>query len=257
MSTIKKQSTLPTLTKKNDERAETQKKTFAKWINYTLEKGGIYGTVTNLVEDLKDGSVLLDLLQVVTGVKMKKERGRMRVHKLNNVNRVLQVLEESDTKLVNIGSDDIVNGSELIILALIWNIILKFQVKNIMNMEGGEEIFDLEKRLLDWCKQCTRSYSTVDIKNFTSSWRDGLAFNALIHHHRPDLFDFNRLIGRSPHDNLDNAFKTAANHLGIAALLDPEDVNNESPDKKSIMMYITTMYEVLPHQKPAEPVRVS
>lgn len=43
---------------------------------------------------------------------------------------------------------------------------------------------NLERTLLTWCRQCTEGYQGVDIHNFTTSWRDGLAFNALLHHFR-------------------------------------------------------------------------
>lgn len=43
---------------------------------------------------------------------------------------------------------------------------------------------DLEKKLLAWCQMATNGYEGVQINNFTNSWSDGLAFNALIHHYR-------------------------------------------------------------------------
>ena len=57
------------------------------------------------------------------------------------------------------------------------------------------------------------------------SWKDGLAFNAIIHRHRPDTIDYNGLGKDDTHDqnvqNLENAFE-AAEKLGIARLLDAE-----------------------------------
>lgn len=41
--------------------------------------------------------------------------------------------------------------------------------------------------LLVWCKTVTKTYSNVNIDNFSSSWKDGLAFCAIIHHFRPNL----------------------------------------------------------------------
>ena len=44
-----------------------------------------------------------------------------------------------------------------------------------------------------WCQRVTETYSGVRISNMTEAWRDGLGFAALIHHHRPDLIDFESL----------------------------------------------------------------
>eukprot|EP00058_Branchiostoma_floridae_P013392 XP_002598880.1 hypothetical protein BRAFLDRAFT_90094 [Branchiostoma floridae] len=77
----------------SDEREDVQKKTFAKWINSQLSK--VEGQqVRELFEDLKDGTKLLSLLEILCGTKLAREKGRMRVHYLNNVNRALQVLDK-------------------------------------------------------------------------------------------------------------------------------------------------------------------
>jgi hypothetical protein len=49
--------------------------------------------------------------------------------------------------------------------------------------EGAEKI----RGLLSWCQACTKDHDGVKVTNMTSSWRDGLAFCAVIHHFRPDL----------------------------------------------------------------------
>lgn len=73
-----------------------------------------------------------------------------------------------------------------------------------------------------WCQRKTNGYQGVHITNFTDSWRSGLGFNALIHSHRPDLFDYNKLHANSNMDNLNHAFEVANTQLGIPKLLDAE-----------------------------------
>ena len=44
-----------------------------------------------------------------------------------------------------------------------------------------------------WCKRGLEGYRGVRITDMSSSWRDGLAFCALIHRYRPDLIEWEKL----------------------------------------------------------------
>ncbi|XP_065483097.1 dystrophin isoform X10 [Caloenas nicobarica] len=241
---------------RSDEREDVQKKTFTKWINAQFSKFG-RRYIEDLFNDFRDGRRLLELLECLTGQKLAKEKGSTRVHALNNVNKALQVLQRNNVDLVNIGSSDIVDGNHKLTLGLIWNIILHWQVKDVMkNIMAGLQQTNSEKILLSWVRQSTRNYPQVNVINFTSSWSDGLAFNALLHSHRPDLFDWNAVASQqSPVQRLDHAFNIARQHLGIEKLLDPEDVATACPDKKSILMYVTSLFQVLPQQVTMEAIR--
>lgn len=238
------------------EREDVQKKTFTKWINAQFSKFGKQH-IENLFSDLQDGRRLLDLLEGLTGQKLPKEKGSTRVHALNNVNKALQVLQKNNVDLVNIGSSDIVDGNHKLTLGLIWNIILHWQVKNVMkNIMAGLQQTNSEKILLSWVRQSTRNYPQVNVINFTTSWSDGLALNALIHSHRPDLFDWNSVVRQqSATQRLEHAFNIAKYQLGIEKLLDPEDVATTYPDKKSILMYVTSLFQVLPQQVSLEAIQ--
>uniref|UniRef100_A0A8C2U5C7 Dystrophin n=1 Tax=Coturnix japonica TaxID=93934 RepID=A0A8C2U5C7_COTJA len=239
-----------------DEREDVQKKTFTKWINAQFAKCGRH-CIEDLFNDFRDGRKLLELLECLIGQKIAKEKGSTRVHALNNVNKALQILQRNNVDLVNIGSSDIVDGNHKLTLGLIWNIILHWQVKDVMkNIMAGLQQTNSEKILLSWVRQSTRNYPQVNVINFTSSWSDGLAFNALLHSHRPDLFDWNAVASQqSPVQRLDHAFNIARQHLGIEKLLDPEDVATACPDKKSILMYVTSLFQVLPQQVTMEAIR--
>ncbi|XP_077199085.1 dystrophin isoform X16 [Paroedura picta] len=239
-----------------DEREDVQKKTFTKWVNAQLAKFGTH-PIEDLFNDFCDGRRLLELLEGLTGQKLAKEKGSTRVHALNNVNKALQVLQKNNVDLVNIGSTDIVDGNHKLTLGLIWSIILHWQVKNVMkNIMAGLQQTNSEKILLSWVRQSTQNYPQVNVINFTNSWSDGLAFNALIHSHRPDLFDWDNVVcQQSAIQRLDHAFNIAKRHLGIEKLLDPEDVATAYPDKKSILMYVTSLFQVLPQQVTLEAIQ--
>ena len=95
----------------------------------------------------------------------------------------------------------------------------------------------------------TAGYHNVNIRNFTTSWRDGLAFNAIIHKHRQDLIQYERLSKSNAMYNLNNAFEVAEKELGIVKLLDVEDVNMETPDERSIITYVVTYYHYFSKMK--------
>ncbi|KAJ8359996.1 hypothetical protein SKAU_G00165210 [Synaphobranchus kaupii] len=225
-----------------DERDRVQKKTFTKWINQHLFK--VRKHVNDLYEDLRDGHNLISLLEVLSGESLPREKGRMRFHRLQNVQIALDYLKRRQVKLVNIRNDDITDGNPKLTLGLIWTIILHFQISEI-HVTGESEDMTAKERLLLWSQQMTEGYTGVRCDNFTSSWRDGRLFNAIIHKYRPDLVDMGRVSAQTSRSNLEQAFGVAE-QLGVARLLDPEDVDVQSPDEKSVITYVSTLYDVFP-----------
>nr|XP_028597620.1 spectrin beta chain, non-erythrocytic 4 isoform X1 [Podarcis muralis] len=232
-----------------DEREAVQKKTFTKWVNSHLSQASC--RISDLYTDLRDGFMLTKLLEVLSGEQLPKPtRGRMRIHSLENVDKALQFLKEQRVHLENVGSHDIVDGNHRLTLGLIWTIILRFQIQVIkIETEDNRETRSAKDALLLWCQMKTAGYPEVNIQNFTTSWRDGLAFNALIHKHRPDIIDFKKLTKSNAAYNLQQAFNTAEQQLGLAKLLDPEDVNMEHPDEKSIITYVVSFYHYFSKMK--------
>ncbi|KAL3991418.1 charged multivesicular body protein 4 [Sarotherodon galilaeus] len=232
-----------------NERDAVQKKTFTKWVNSHLAR--VSCRISDLYNDLRDGYMLTRLLEVLSGELLPRPtRGRMRIHCLENVDKALQFLKEQRVHLENVGSHDIVDGNHRLTLGLIWTIILRFQIQVIkIETEDNRETRSAKDALLLWCQMKTAGYPEVNIQNFTTCWRDGLAFNALIHRHRPDLIEFHKLTRSNATHNLQQAFNIAEQHLGLTKLLDPEDVNTENPDEKSIITYVVSYYHYFSKMK--------
>lgn len=233
-----------------DERESVQKKTFCKWINSHLIRANC--KIQDLYTDLRDGKKLIKLLEILSGERLPKPtKGKMRIHCLENVDKALQfLLREQRVHLENLGSHDIVDGNPRLTLGLIWTIILRFQIQDITIEEiDNQETKSAKDALLLWAQMKTAGYPNVNVRNFTSSWADGLAFNAIIHKHRPDLIQYDKLSKSEPIKNLNNAFQVAEEKLGLARLLDAEDVCTDNPDEKSIITYVVTYYHYFSKMK--------
>ncbi|CAL8298884.1 unnamed protein product [Lota lota] len=226
-----------------DERDRVQKKTFTKWVNKHLIKAQRH--ITDLYEDLRDGHNLISLLEVLSGETLPREKGRMRFHKLQNVQIALDFLKHRQVKLVNIRNDDIADGNPKLTLGLIWTIILHFQISDIQ-VNGQSDNMTAKEKLLLWSQRMVEGYQGLRCDNFTTCWRDGKLFNAIIHKHRPTLINMNKVYRQSNQENLEQAFSVAERDLGVTRLLDPEDVDVPHPDEKSILTYVSSVYDVMP-----------
>ncbi|XP_033233370.1 microtubule-actin cross-linking factor 1 isoform X42 [Drosophila pseudoobscura] len=258
------------------ERDAIQKKTFTKWVNKHLKKHWKYAKtytmlhvcvttngipccsqsanrrVVDLFEDLRDGHNLLSLLEVLSGEHLPREKGKMRFHMLQNAQMALDFLRYKKIKLVNIRAEDIVDGNPKLTLGLIWTIILHFQISDIV--VGKEDNVSAREALLRWARRSTARYPGVRVNDFTSSWRDGLAFSALVHRNRPDLLDWRKARNDRPRDRLETAFHIVEKEYGVTRLLDPEDVDTNEPDEKSLITYISSLYDVFPEPPSIHPL---
>uniref|UniRef100_A0AAX7U8A2 Actinin alpha 3b n=1 Tax=Astatotilapia calliptera TaxID=8154 RepID=A0AAX7U8A2_ASTCA len=224
-----------------------QRKTFTAWCNSHLRKAGTQ--IENIEEDFRNGLKLMLLLEVISGERLPKpDKGKMRFHKIANVNKALDFICSKGVKLVSIGAEEIVDGNVKMTLGMIWTIILRFAIQDISVEETSAK-----EGLLLWCQRKTAPYRNVNVQNFHISWKDGLALCALIHRHRPDLIDYSKLRKDDPIGNLNTAFEVAEKYLDIPKMLDAEDiVNTPKPDEKAIMTYVSCFYHAFAGAEQAE-----
>uniref|UniRef100_A0A8C8RW79 Calmin n=1 Tax=Pelusios castaneus TaxID=367368 RepID=A0A8C8RW79_9SAUR len=248
------------------ERENVQKRTFTRWINLHLEKVRPTNTFTHSVDQK------VNLLH-------EYKSSTHRIFRLNNIAKALKFLEDSNVKLVSIDAAEIADGNSSLVLGLIWNIILFFQIKELTgnlnrnssssslssgpsgadsdtshpstpNIERSMSVSVKDQRkairaLLTWVQRKTRKYG-VAVQDFASSWRSGIAFLAIIKAIDSKLVDMKRALEKSARENLEDAFSIAQDTLGVPRLLEPEDIMVESPDEQSIMTYVAQFLEHFP-----------
>ncbi|NXS15525.1 SYNE2 protein, partial [Mystacornis crossleyi] len=234
------------------QREFTQKKTFTSWINSILAKHTPPYVVSDLYTDIQQGHLLLDLLEVLSGQHLPREKGFNTFQCRSNIENALTFLKSRSLKLINIHVADIIEGKPSIVLGLIWTIIFHFHIEELArtlactynqpSLDRSSAVdsspkanrsakksakikerwkMSATKALLLWAKEQCSLHGSVSVTDFKSSWRNGLAFLAIIQTLRPGL-----------------AFRIAELELNIPRLLEPEDVDIVNPDEKSIMTYV-------------------
>ncbi|XP_048217655.1 EH domain-binding protein 1-like protein 1 isoform X10 [Perognathus longimembris pacificus] len=108
-------------------------------------------------------------------------------------------------------------------------------------LPGSQEpsaLVSSSQSLLEWCQEVTAGYRGVCITNFTTSWRNGLAFCAILHRFHPDKIDYASLDPLDIKQNNKQAFD-GFEALGVSRLLEPADMVLLSvPDKLIVMTYL-------------------
>uniref|UniRef100_A0A8C8GJE2 Uncharacterized protein n=1 Tax=Oncorhynchus tshawytscha TaxID=74940 RepID=A0A8C8GJE2_ONCTS len=204
-----------------------QRKTFTAWCNSHLRKAGT--GIENIEEDFRNGLKLMLLLEVISGERLPKpDRGKMRFHKIANVNKALDYITSKGVKLVSIGAEEIVDGNIKMTLGMIWTIILRFAIQDISVEETSAK-----EGLLLWCQRKTAPYRNVNVQNFH--------------------VNYNYYIRDDPLGNLNLAFDVAEKYLDIPKMLDAEDIiNSPKPDERAIMTYVSCFYHAFAGAEQAE-----
>ena len=227
---------------------EVQVKTFGRWCAKFLKQRGI--PFEDLCTEFKNGTKLCQLLEIIGKQTLPRKwwpQPKNRFQELENVDASLQFIEERGVKLVATHKEQIVDGDKKMTLGLIWSLISKFAIDDISVEEKTAR-----DALLIWCKKNTAGYEGVDMKNFSGSWVNGLAWCALINKFRPQELDYSSLDTASTDKSVWLANTQRAwevfRKLGIETLLDPEDCVGPlddtafAPDDKSIITQVTELY---------------
>jgi len=214
-----------------------QKKIFARYVTQQLRKGGIKEPVKDVISDFKDGVLLIQLVEVMSGKSFgaKLKPATARIQQIDNLNKALSFVRDQGIK-TKASAEDIADGKEIFVLGLVFAVIIKYM--KLDDEDSGSS--DVKEALLLWLKNKTAGYRDVSIENFTKSFQDGLAFNALIHKLRPKLIPYDTLDKANKIQNLKLALDTAAKFCNVEKYLEPEDIANL--DEIGMIVYLYDWY---------------
>ncbi|CAJ0932819.1 unnamed protein product, partial [Mesorhabditis belari] len=110
---------------------------------------------------------------------------------------------------------------------------------------AGEPDKTPKQRLLQWIRR--KLPDDVPVTNFTYDWNDGLALGGLVNSISPDsVSDWRNWEPDEALDNTRRAMTAAAQELGVAPLITPEELINPNVDEKSVMTYLAQFPQVKP-----------
>jgi hypothetical protein len=164
--------------------------------------------ITDLTADLRDGTKLVVLLEVLADTSLPRynTHPRLEVQRVANIAIVLEFLKEQHIQLVNIGPGDIEKGDLKLTLALLWAIILRYQIQRFGgDGGGGAEVIDenpVREQLLCFVNQRIAPYKMGPVTNFTTSFCDGRALLALCESFCPGTIDLAAADANSPEANV-------------------------------------------------------
>ena len=166
----------------------------------------------------------------------------------DNINRVLNIAEKKFgiPKLLN--ADDLVNGkaNEADVIAYNAQFFEKFlEDSGLFASARGAGVHGnktAETDLLKWAQKITKDYPGVNVKNFTDSFNDGLAFSAIVNSIDANALDFSSLNPENTKENVANVLAIAEQKLGVPRILSADDLVNGTADERDIIAYNAKLF---------------
>ena len=229
----------------SEDRLRTQTKTFRKWANVHLPPSEQFAE-GELISGLHDGTRLCALASGLSGRTIKvrpREKIKNKIHKLENLSVGLRALGKMGVDVATIDASMIHDGKINMILGMLWRTII-FTMANDIGGGTGSGGAAAKKGLQQWVKRTCKPMG-IKVKNFSSSFRDGKIFGAMIAAVRPDLLKMESLEGVDDRQNIERIFAIAKNELNIPALIDADDLLCSSPDEKSVVTQVAEWFKAL------------
>ncbi|XP_063682956.1 alpha-actinin-like isoform X4 [Bolinopsis microptera] len=243
-------------------REKVQKKTFTRWANMSLSKKD---QIRDLFEDLKSGTTLIKLINILSESSLRPERGRMEIHNRSNIGRALEALSKVDPQH-GISISAIYEGIPKLTLALCWHLILRYSHLQERDMMG----VSAEVHCKNWCGENAAGYVGLENieKDFLGTWITGLVLPAIISRNKPELIDYADIYhNKTPEQRFAIAFGLVEKNYSVPKLLDVEDIcesesltsifsmdmNKQHIDDQSVVTYLMLLNKVLSDNVPDIP----
>lgn len=224
-----------------------QCRTFARWGNMHLTKKGFDARIAETPADFSlswtNGVMLMRVVHALYDIPMPrkyKKNASTRVHCLDNVNQAMKMLANAEVPTTHLKQVNLLDGDFNMMCGMMWNIILDYNIKGI-----SVEDATAKQGLLIWCRKKTQGYQGINgkINNFSTDWKNGNAFLALVDRHTTDMVDYDGQYADPKEEKLDAAF-TTCEALGIARLLEIDDLTVDRPDEKAVMTYVSELFKL-------------
>ncbi|KAL6078684.1 hypothetical protein QOT17_001331 [Balamuthia mandrillaris] len=249
--------------------AERQAKAFMGWANFHLQGRGLH--IRNLVEDMKDGLLLIALVEVVTGRAIPPEeyitRPTLEIQRINNVNVALKKLRQQGLT-VTASAEDVTKGRVGSLLGLLWTVITKYELGNASQQQptnGSSSVSSRNKQttsrqghnneILEWVSSRVASYEPRFIARnsiqlyFPDSFRDGKVLACLVHSACSDAFNIDELVRERPDRMIERALNIAEKELGVPPIIEPEDVIGVNKTEEQCLLTYLAVFRAIALQR--------
>ncbi|OWF47629.1 Filamin-A [Mizuhopecten yessoensis] len=213
---------------------QIQKDTFTNWVNEQLKSKG--SEVRDLRTDFSDGVKLFTLVEALKRQKLPGtvSKPTNKYEKLQNITVALNGIADDNVRIINIDSKEILEGNSKLILALIWQLVIRYQI-GLSNIQHRNWMLAWLQAVLPECS----------ITNFTSDWTDGSALLGLLDFCVPGLYPTWKSCDKLDRENnCRKAMKLARQQFGIPLILRPEYMASPELDEMSAITYLSYFMKV-------------
>eukprot|EP01106_Pelomyxa_sp_JSP_P016772 TRINITY_DN642_c0_g1_i3.p1 TRINITY_DN642_c0_g1~~TRINITY_DN642_c0_g1_i3.p1 ORF type:complete len:245 (+),score=40.65 TRINITY_DN642_c0_g1_i3:111-845(+) len=225
-----------------------QRKIFSRWCSKQIAKRSEV-VIKDIVADIKDGVVLVALLEELSGSKCPltevppQGSVKSRIKMVSLLASVLKWVWSLGVELkLKPSPEDLVDGREAPILCLIYVIMLKF-IQIDPNPSPSGCVLNPKDALLLWVR--TQCMELAPIENFKKSlkspFHNGMVFCCLIYKNRPQLMpEYSSLVPADALSNIALAQEAAHKYFQLEKFLTPLEITKL--DENSMFVYCSEFY---------------